>query len=97
VYDIGEAKGELYRSMEYVDGEDLAALLKRIGRLPVHKGAEIARKLCAGLAAAHARGGVHRDLKPGNIMLDRHGEPRNLDFGLAAVAGQLDPAEVRKR
>ena len=95
VYDLGEANGELYLSMEYVDGEDLAALLKRIGRLPVHKGLDIARKLCAGLAVAHARGVLHRDLKPGNIMLDRHGEPRVLDFGLAAVAGQLDPAEAR--
>ena len=95
VYDIGEANGELYLSMEYVDGEDLAALLKRIGRLPVHKGLDIARKLCAGLAVAHAAGVLHRDLKPGNIMLDTHGEPRILDFGLAAVEGQLDPAEVR--
>jgi serine/threonine-protein kinase len=95
VYDIGEANGELYLSMEYVDGEDLAALLKRIGRLPVQKGVDIARKLCAGLAAAHARGVLHRDLKPGNIMLDMHGEIRILDFGLAAVAGQLDAAEVR--
>jgi serine/threonine-protein kinase len=95
VYDIGEANGELYLSMEYVEGEDLAALLKRIGRVPVHKGLDIARKICAGLAAAHARGVLHRDLKPGNIMLDTHGEARILDFGLAAVAGQLDPAEVR--
>ena len=95
VYDIGDANGELYLSMEYVDGEDLSALLKRIGRLPVVKGLEIARKLCAGLAAAHARGVLHRDLKPGNIMLDTHGEVRIMDFGLAAVAGQLDPAEVR--
>jgi hypothetical protein len=54
VYDIGEAHGDLYLSMEYVDGEDLAALLKRIGRVPIDKGLEIARKLCAGLAAAHA-------------------------------------------
>jgi serine/threonine protein kinase len=53
VYDIGEVHGDLYLSMEYVDGEDLAALLKRIGRLPIDKGIEIARKLCAGLAAAH--------------------------------------------
>ena len=95
VYDIGEVNGELYLSMEYVDGEDLAALLKRIGRLPAHKGVDIARKLCAGLAAAHARGVLHRDLKPGNIMLDRHGEPRILDFGVAAVAGQLEPTEAR--
>ena len=86
VYDIGEAHGDLYLSMEYVDGEDLAALLKRIGRLPIDKGIEIARKLCAGLAAAHAKGVLHRDFKPANIMIDGHGEVRIMDFGLAAIA-----------
>ena len=95
VYDIGEANGELYLSMEYVDGEDLAALLKRIGRVPVDKGIEIARKLCAGLAAAHAKGVLHRDLKPANIMLDGSGEVRLMDFGIAAVASELDAREIR--
>ena len=95
VYDIGEAHGELYLSMEFVDGEDLAALLKRIGRLPVDKGIEIARKLCAGLAAAHAKGVLHRDFKPANIMIDGRGEVRIMDFGLAATADQLDASEVR--
>jgi len=94
VYDIGESHGELYLSMEFVDGEDLSALLKRIGRLPIDKGVEIARKLCAGLAAAHVRGVLHRDLKPSNIMIDGHGEVRIVDFGLAAVADQLDVADV---
>jgi predicted Ser/Thr protein kinase len=95
VYDIGESHGELYLSMEFVDGEDLSALLKRIGRLPTDKGVEIARKLCAGLAAAHAKGVLHRDLKPGNIMIDGDGEVRIVDFGLAAVADRLDVADVR--
>ena len=95
VYDIGEAHGELYLSMEYVDGEDLAALLKRIGRLPVDKGIEIARKLCAGLAAAHAKGVLHRDFKPANIMIDAGGEVRIMDFGLAAVANELDAKDIR--
>src|SRR5215510_9536303 len=95
VYDIGEAQDELYLSMEYVDGEDLGALLKRIGRLPADKGTQIARKLCAGLAAAHAKGVLHRDLKPGNIMIDAAGEVRIMDFGLAAVAAQLGGNEVR--
>lgn len=94
VYDIGEAGGDLYLSMEYVDGEDLAALLRRIGRLPVDKGVEIARKLCAGLAAAHAKGVVHRDFKPANIMIDSRGEVRIMDFGLAAFA-EHDTADVR--
>jgi len=61
VYDIGEAEGSTFISMEYVDGEDLGSLLRRIGRLPRDKGVEIARKLCAGLAAAHAKGVLHRD------------------------------------
>ena len=87
VYDIGEVEGSTYLSMEYVDGEDLASLLRRIGRLPQDKALEIARQLCAGLAAAHDKGVVHRDLKPGNIMLDGKGQLRITDFGLAGVAG----------
>jgi serine/threonine protein kinase len=89
VYDIGEAEGSTYLSMEYVDGEDLASLLRRIGRLPRDKALEIARQLCAGLAAAHDKGVVHRDLKPGNIMLDGRGQLRITDFGLAGVAGEV--------
>ncbi len=89
VYDIGEAEGLTYLTMEYVDGEDLASLLRRIGRLPQDKALEIARKLCAGLAAAHDKGVVHRDLKPANIMLDSQGQVRITDFGLAGMAEQL--------
>src|SRR5947209_5888614 len=68
VYDIGEVDGTPFISMEYVDGEDLNSLLLRIGRLPADKALQIARKLCAGLAAAHDRGVIHRNLKPHNIM-----------------------------
>lgn len=94
VYDIGEAEGAPFISMEYVDGEDLASLLTRIGRLPADKAVEIARKICAGLAAAHDRGIVHRDLKPHNIMLNKRGEVIIMDFGLSAIAGQLSPADA---
>jgi len=83
VYDIGEVEGQHFLSMEYVDGEDLATLIRRIGRLAVDKGIEIARQLCAGLAAAHDRGVLHRDLKPSNVMLDGRGQVRITDFGLA--------------
>jgi serine/threonine-protein kinase len=69
--------------MEYVDGEDLATLLSRIGRLPGDKALEIARQLCGGLAAAHEKGVLHRDLKPANVMIDGHGRARITDFGLA--------------
>ena len=86
VYDVGEIEGEHFITMEYVHGEDLAALLHRIGRLPKDKGIDIARQICAGLAAAHDRGILHRDLKPANIMLDERGKVRITDFGLAAVA-----------
>jgi serine/threonine protein kinase len=95
VYDIGEADGLPFISMEYVDGEDLASLLQRIGRLPSDKALEITRKLCAGLAAAHEKGVIHRDLKPHNVMLNRRGEVVIMDFGLAAVADELHGAEVR--
>ncbi len=85
VYDIGEVDGLTFLSMEYIDGEDLASLLRRIGRLPPDKGLEIARQVCAGLAAAHDRGVIHRDLKPGNVMIDGRGDARIADFGLAAA------------
>ena len=89
VYDIGQVEGQPYISMEYVDGEDLASLLRRIGRLPVDKAVEMARKVCAGLAAAHDRGVLHRDLKPANIMLDRRGQVIIMDFGLAGLSDQV--------
>jgi hypothetical protein len=87
VYDLGEADGVVFLTMEHVDGEDLASLLRRIGRLPAEKALDIARQLCAGLAAAHARGVLHRDLKPGNVMLDGRGQVRIVDFGLAVRHG----------
>jgi serine/threonine-protein kinase len=56
--------------MEYLDGEDLDSLIRRIGRLPQDKAIEFARKICGGLSAAHERGVLHRDLKPANVMID---------------------------
>jgi serine/threonine-protein kinase len=86
VYDIGEAEGLQFLSMEYVDGEDLASLLRRIGRLPVDKATQMARQLCSGLAAAHDRGVLHRDLKPANVLIDGRGQVRIADFGLASLS-----------
>jgi serine/threonine protein kinase len=95
VYDVGEVDGQSFFTMEYIDGEDLASLLRRIGRLPHDKAVEIARQLCAGLATAHAKGVLHRDLKPANIMLDGRGQVVITDFGLAGIADDIRGAEVR--
>src|SRR5436190_572630 len=86
VYDIDEVDGQHFLSMEYIDGEDLKGLLRRIGRLPKDKGIQIAQQLCAGLAAAHGKGVLHRDLKPANVMIDGRGHARITDFGLARLA-----------
>jgi serine/threonine-protein kinase len=95
VYDVGEVDGQTFFTMEYVDGEDLASLLRRIGRLPPDKALDIARQLCAGLAAAHTKGVLHRDLKPANIMLDGRGQVVITDFGLAGVADNVRGNEIR--
>ena len=95
VHDLEELEGQPFLTMEYVDGEDLAGLLRRIGRLPHDKALEIARQLCAGLAAAHEKGVLHRDLKPANVMLDGRGRARLTDFGLAALDETVSGAEAR--
>jgi hypothetical protein len=92
VYDIFDVGGEHFISMELVQGEDLAALLRRIGRLPVDKAQQIAGQLCAGLAAAHAQGVLHRDLKPSNVMLDERGTARIMDFGLSGALADVQGA-----
>lgn len=93
VHDVGEAFGALFVTMELIEGEDLAALLRRIGRLPSEKALEVARQVTAGVAAAHAAGVLHRDLKPANVMFDSQGRARLTDFGLA-VAGAPREGDV---
>ena len=94
VYDLGEAGGRHFLTMEYVDGEDLASLLRRIGRVPQDKAVDMARQLCAGVAAAHDRGVLHRDLKPANVMIDGEGNVRITDFGIATAMGSAEESFV---
>jgi hypothetical protein len=95
VYDIGESGRLTFLSMEFIRGEDLQGLLRRIGRLPPDKAVEIAGQLASGLAAAHQKGVLHRDLKPANVMIDEQGQARIMDFGLAAAVGQVDTRDIR--
>lgn len=95
VHDVGEVDRQHYLSREYVGGDDLASLLRRIGRLPEDKAIQIARQLCAGLAAAHEQGILHRDLKPANVMIDGRGRAKITDFGLADLAESIEAVDVR--
>jgi hypothetical protein len=95
VYDIGEVDGRHFLSMEFIRGEELSSLLRRIGRLPEDKAVQLARQICAGLAAAHDAGVLHRDLKPANVMIDEHGNARILDFGLAGLTEDFADNELR--
>lgn len=95
VYDIGEIDGRHFLSMEFIKGEELSSLLRRIGRLPEDKAIQLARQICAGLAAAHDAGVLHRDLKPANVMIDELGNARILDFGLAGLTEDFVDSELR--
>lgn len=86
VYDVGQEDGDLYIVMQYIDGEDLKHLIRRLGALPVARAHEITRQVLGGVGAIHAAGIVHRDIKPQNVLIGQDGIARVTDFGIAQVA-----------
>jgi tetratricopeptide (TPR) repeat protein len=87
IYDLGEADGIRFISMEYVDGEDLRTLLRNRGKLSPEEAIAVVEQVCRALDSAHSEGVIHRDLKPQNIMRDKHGRVVVMDFGLARSLG----------
>jgi serine/threonine protein kinase len=83
MFDLGEIEGAHFITMEYVQGEDLRSSIRRFGQLPIGKSISIAKQICDGLSEAHRLGTVHRDLKSNNIMIDKEGNARIMDFGIA--------------
>jgi serine/threonine protein kinase len=93
IHDLGEIDGITYITMPYVHGVNLAAVLKKEGRMPVERTVGIVRQIASGLAAAHEAGVVHRDLKPANIMIEAEGNALIMDFGIArSTSGVTGPS-----
>src|SRR5436309_5797542 len=83
VHDVGEIGGTPYLTMAYIEGQPLSASVRGGQPLPPREAAAIVRKLALALHEAHQKGVIHRDLKPGNVMMNQRGEPVVMDFGLA--------------
>lgn len=89
VYDIAEVDGLSMLSMEFIAGDDLAAIVRKVGRLSSGLAIDLTRQIARGLDAVHDEGLVHRDLKPANVMIDGRGRAKLADFGLAATAASV--------
>jgi eukaryotic-like serine/threonine-protein kinase len=83
IFDLGQAEGTRFITMEFIEGEDLSQILAHRGKLPAPEAAGIIAQVARGLEAAHSEGVVHRDLKPQNIMIDAQGKASVMDFGIA--------------
>ena len=90
VYDLGESEGQLYMAMELLEGDDLRKLIDRRADIPMADRVRVLRDIALGLAFAHSRGVVHRDLKPGNVMVGAFGEVQVMDWGLGKRLGDPD-------
>jgi len=84
VYDYGQERGTYFIVMEYVEGQSLRDILRSQGRMPAMQAARIASEIAAALDFAHRHGVVHRDIKPGNVLLTPQGQVKVADFGIAA-------------
>lgn len=94
IFDAGEQDGDPYLVFEYIEGRNLAEMLKADGAMPSGKAADMMRQVADALAQSHALGIIHRDLKPSNILLDARGTPRVMDFGIAVrVSGDAPEAQ----
>jgi len=89
IYAFGEENGEAYIAMEFVEGETLTDRLAR-GSLPMSEVRKFGRQTAAALAVAHEKGIIHRDIKPGNLMINRFGELKVMDFGVARRSGETE-------
>src|SRR3954468_17916324 len=90
IYDAGEDAGELFLVMELVDGQSLAALIAQRAPLPIDEAVSIATQVLDGLSAVHADGVIHRDVKPANVLVDRNGNVRLTDFGIAKRLDEIE-------
>ena len=94
IHDLGTINGVKYISMPYIQGDDLAAILRRDGKMPIERALKVARQIAMGLAAAHEAGVVHRDLKPHNVMIAAEDQVQIMDFGISRPAGDATAGEI---